>query len=338
MKLQFILFILFSLPFFSQAQENYPLAYNEIKKMLSNEEKVSFKKAVFLVENAFFEGQLDSAEFNGHIRFLASLSKSYSKANSLMNYSEKDREKVLLWGSVFKTLSDTVEIQLQDGQIAQHLPFTYDFEDPFGDQDWTKMFVTKLLATHTGNCHSLPYLYKIVCEELGVSANLALAPNHTYIKHHSEKTGWYNTELTSAAFPIDSWLMASGFIHLSALQNQVYMKALTDEESLSLCLVDLAEGYKRKTNLQDPDFVLKCCNTALDYFPNNVNALILKAETLKHIAQKTNSQETLMQAQELYLKIHDLGFRQMPKIMYLEWLTSLKTEGDKYLNKAFGQE
>gem|GEM_PF-4659315 len=43
-------------------------------------------------------------------------------------------------------------------------------------------------------------------------AYLAMAPNHTYIKLRSDKNGWYNTELTSASFPIDSWLMVSGYI------------------------------------------------------------------------------------------------------------------------------
>ena len=84
------------------------------------------------------------------------------------------------------------------------MPYSYDFDDPFGHKDWDNMFVSKLLNTGKGNCHSLPYLYKIIAEELGISAHLALAPNHIYIKHKNEKDGWYNTELTSGIFPIDA--------------------------------------------------------------------------------------------------------------------------------------
>jgi len=62
-------------------------------------------------------------------------------------------------------------------------PYVYDFDDFMGDKDWTKQFVTKLMRTHTGNCHSLPYLYKILCEEIGAKASLVLGPNHVYIKH-----------------------------------------------------------------------------------------------------------------------------------------------------------
>jgi hypothetical protein len=56
-----------------------------------------------------------------------------------------------------------------------------------GDKDWSKMFVTTLIRTHNGNCHSLPYLYKILCEEIDSKASLSLEPNHVYIKQLDEK-------------------------------------------------------------------------------------------------------------------------------------------------------
>ena len=34
-----------------------------------------------------------------------------------------------------------------------------------------------------------------------------------------------------------------------------------------------------------------------------------------------------------YAHIHKIGYRNMPKEMYLNWLVSLKTEKDKYENK-----
>jgi hypothetical protein len=309
----------------------------------------SFKKAIFEVENAYFYDELGYGKFDEKIQNIVNLCKVFKYFNPIQ-YTQKDKENVTNWGSVFKVLTDTVQTILPNGEKAYHLPFSYDFEDYFGEQDWTKTFVTKLLVTKKGNCRSLPYLYKILCEELGVTAHLALAPNHVYIKHKSEKTGWYNTELTSATFPIDAWLMASGYIHLSAIQNGVYMKALTDKECIALCLVDLAEGYKRKTDYKDTDFILKCCDTALQHFPNCVNALLLKVETLKHIFENKNPEnaveanenpridakreQQLLEIQDLYLKIHDLGYRPMPQEMYFEWLLDLKKEKNKYLNKS----
>src|SRR5690606_33829743 len=144
-------------------------------------------------------------------------------------------------------------------------PFDYNFDDPFGHNNWNSMFVSNLLMSRKGNCHSLPFLYKILAEQLGIEAHLALAPNHIYIKHRSEKDGWYNTELTSGIFPIDAWIMASGYVHIDAIRNGVYMKALNNKESIALCLVDLAQAYQTQ-EFYDLDFVIKCADKALEYF------------------------------------------------------------------------
>ena len=229
------------------------------------------------------------------------------------------------------------------------MPYRYDFNDIFGSKDWSNMFVTKLLQTRKGNCHSIPYLYKILADELGAKAYLALAPNHTYIKQRAAKGGWYNTELTSASFPIDAWLMASGYISLEAVQKSTYLDTLSNKESLSLCVIDLAQGYIHKYPDNDGKFVIKCCNLALKYFPNYVNAVLLKAEIrlkqlqviqkrygyayLKEVTVYPEAKILWDEMNSLYMRLYTLGYRQMPEQMYVEWLTSLKTEREKYSNK-----
>jgi hypothetical protein len=307
--------------------------------------KMNFKDAVLLVESAYFDNQLDTAKLNKLFASLADLAESFRDANHL-TYDKNDKSEVSKWASIFKLLTDTIIVITHNGYLKTHPPYSYDFEDFLGETDWTKMFVSKLLTSHKGNCHSLPYLYKIIAEESGTTANLALAPNHIYIKHRNIKNGMFNTELTSASFPIDAWIMASGYIHLTAIQNGVYMKALNDKESVALCLIDLAEGYKRKTNNSDSDFIIKCCDKALEYFPNYINALILKAETIKSQHDRLKAEnpnptndiksQTLRlfnDMQDLYVKVHKLGYRQMPKDMYMKWLVELKTEKEKYQNK-----
>lgn len=327
----------------ASSNSNYQSAYIELVKILEGRSHYSFKKAVVLTESTF-EQSFDSSYFESQVRHLVNLCNEFIQSNQL-NYFEKDKAVVEKWAAIFKVVTDTI-YQSKGALSIPHLPFTYDFDDFFGENDWTKMFVSKLLESGSGNCHSLPYLYKILAEEMGTTAQLALAPNHIYIKHRSLKTGMFNTELTSATFPIDAWIMASGYIHLTAIQNSVFMKALNDKESIALCLIDLAEGYKRKTNNYDPDFIIKCSDKALEYFPNYVNALILKAETIKSQHDqlvagnptptneiKLKTQSLFNQMQDLYVKVHKLGYRQMPKDMYMKWLVELKTEKEKYQNK-----
>lgn len=132
------------------------------------------------------------------------------------------------------------------------------------------------------------------------------------------------------------------------------MKALNNKESLALCLFDLAQAYNRNFPDNDGVFVTKALNRALQVYPNFAKALILKAETNKAQFEKMMDRKNLKtdnpeniklvqtdpKAKELfdlmnkeYGHIYDIGYRQMPEEMYLDWLVSLKTERNKYENK-----
>lgn len=42
----------------------------------------------------------------------------------------------------------------------------------------------------------------------------------------------------------------------------------------------------------------------------------------------------LLDLEKEYAHIHEIGYRNMPEDMYLNWLVSLKTERKKYENKS----
>lgn len=331
------------------AQHQYDLAFNELKGMLTDSLPISFKRAVFVTENAYLDDQLNFGEFDKHIQLLAGRCLLVSQQSELL-YNGRDKENVKKYAAVFKLMTDTMKFYQNEKDFYSTSPYKYDFEDFSGDKDWRKMFVSKLLTRHTGNCHSLPFLYKILCEELGTKAYLAMAPNHTYIKLWCEKMGWYNTELTSGYFPIDAWIMASGYVHLSSVQNRVYMDTLSDKQSIAVCLVDLAKGYEKKYGDRgNLNFITKACDLALMYYPQYVNGLILNAETykkgfqIKMTNQKAEYPSDLFNdpqakylfdnMQSQYAYIHQLGYRKMPNEMYLNWLSDLKREKEKYINK-----
>lgn len=338
----------------TKAQNNqfYDEAYQTIDNMLNEKQPYSFKKAVFSVENSYYQGKIDLESFDKDIKFLTTLANSILQSRGL-TYSEPDKEKVSKYAAIYTIMCQSIPIMVKD-TVVNYKPFEYDFVDVFGHKDITHLFVSKLLASNKGNCNSMPYLYKILAEELGVEASLALAPNHIYIKHNIKSLGWYNTELTSGMFPQDSWLMASGYIHLNAIQNGVFMKALNNKESLALCLFDLAQAYNRSYPKNDGVFVTKVLDRAIEVYPNFAKALILKAETHKSQFEdmmdrknlKTDNPDNIILVQENpkakelmelmnkeYGHIYDIGYRQMPEEMYLDWLVSLRTEREKYENK-----
>ncbi|WP_281989339.1 hypothetical protein [Aquimarina aggregata] len=334
-----------------QAQDRetlYNEALNELHCMLKDSCKLSFKKAVMKVENAYLYGTMDTLAFNDEIRVLKNLANSVIRSKKL-TYNASDSAKVKQYAALFSVIKDTIPVVMADGELYDYIPFSYDFEDIWGLKSWKNMFVSKLFETRKGNCHSLPYLYKILAEEMGVDAHLALAPNHVYIKHKNVKDGWYNTELTSGIFPIDAWLMASGYIHLDAVSNKLYMEALDDKQSVAMCIIDLAEGYNRAFPANDGKFVFQACHLALKYFPHYINGRILLAETKKKIFEQRVEEKygkftkdvyedesfkgMFLDMQNDYAGIHQSGYRRMPEEMYLQWLTSLKEERAKYENK-----
>jgi hypothetical protein len=346
-KVLLIILLFCSLSLSAQLSETYQSTYDFINQMLLDETPLNFKNAVFATENAFLDNTLNLDEYNQEIEMLASIATLVSNY-TLSTYKKKDKEIVGKHAGLFETITDSVTIRLDSTRIFVHTPYTYDFDDVMGQMDWSKMFVSKLLKTGKGNCHSLPYLYKILSDELNIPCYLAFAPNHIYIKLFSEETGWYNTELTSATFPIDAWIIASGYVNTDAIRNSLYMDTLSNRQAVANCLLDLAQGYQHKYGKENPEFVVKCCNTILQYHPANVNAMLTKAEAQKFYIQSLMKTKNVKKAEELfadesiqtmysemeetYVNLHQLGYRRMPEEMYLKWMGLMSD--DKYMNRS----
>jgi hypothetical protein len=290
-KLFFFAFLQFwGLHSFSQIDFNltaeYDTVFLKLREYLATPKIGSFKEAVFETENVFSQNKFSKLRFNNGIDFLANLAIVWANANSQLIYHYTDSINFIHNFAIYKVLKDTIKIKTTNGTIVGALPYTYDFEDFFGHSNWSNMFVTKLFNTQKGNCHSLPYLYKILADELGATCWLSLAPNHMYIKNRCKKIGWYNTELTSGEFPIDAWITTSGYIPVKAVQTGIYMDTLSNQQAIALCVLDLAKGYEFQTKNYYDGFMLKCCDLVLQYHPVNVQAMLLKAETLKRIYEK----------------------------------------------------
>lgn len=317
-------------------RKEYDISYNKLDSLVRNNK--SFKDAVFIVENTYYNDTLLREGFEGNISFAVSIMKAWNNKNKLKDYRYSDSFNINSNYSIFHFLKDSTKTNTQFGIAVINMPYKYDFNDFFGHENWNNMFVTKLLATHKGNCHSLPYLYKILADELGATCWLSLAPNHMYIKNRCKKIGWYNTELTSGDFPIDAWITTSGYIPVKAVQTGIYMDTLSNQQAIALCVLDLAKGYEQQTKNYYDGFIIKCCDLVLQYHPVNVQAMLLKAETLKRIYQKEQQDKfpkpttTFNDMEQLYTKMFDLGYREMPEKMYMQWLRSVE-ERNKYGNK-----
>lgn len=325
----------------TDTKTNYEQAFDEMHRMLKGEIPLSFKRAVFLTENSYLDNQMDYDGFEKHIDGLVQLTHSVAQADGLI-YNKKDRQQVLLSASMYRVMKDTILFESPyDETKWRKLPYTYDMEDFSGSFDWTKMFISKLFYSKSGNCHSLPILYKILADELGVKAWLSITPNHTYIKQWNDKTGWYNTELTTGRFPYDAEIKNNSYIKTEAIVAGVYMDTLTNKENISYTITDLAQGYIKKFGYDDIATPVRWLDAALIYYPDYPNALILKSELLKkeyersvtekgetnHLNPKDSELKNKFEGLEKsYYSVHQVGYRRMPREMYLNWLYRVRKD------------
>jgi hypothetical protein len=111
------------------------------------------------------------------------------------------------------------------------------------------------------------------------------------------------------------------------------MEPLSLKESIAMTLTDLALGYK--FHFGHDAFTMKCLETTIVYFPNYVNAHMIKSEILgenykKSIAANNNkpNKEIFKLEKEiagLYNKIDSMGYKEMPREQYEQWVKDVET-------------
>src|ERR1035437_6402693 len=89
----------------------YNQSFNIIDSMLIGIKPQSFKDAVFVTENAYFEGQLDYRQNNKEIETLVKLTNAVSSNNPII-YTEADKDNVIKHGALFKVITDTIPVAI----------------------------------------------------------------------------------------------------------------------------------------------------------------------------------------------------------------------------------
>lgn len=316
----------------------YQSAYDSINEMLEGNKPLDLKRAIFLVENTFFDNQAKYKQFcdliNKKVYILRQIIKSEKldiTNNLALNYS------------IQRLFTESVKYKDIDGTLKISKPLKYDFEDFEGIQDFTKQFVSKLLVSGSGQCHSLPLLYMILANEIGAKANIAYSPNHSYIAFSDNQNKWYNFECTSGEFTSYSFIMSSGYVTTEAIKSGIYTVPISLKQLIANQLNDLAIQHNAIFGIDD--FQLLCAKRTLEFFPNNIMALMnvsnhQTAKTkvasynagfpdLKNINNYPDFKKELDKLNELYSYIDNLGFSAIPDEAYKQWLKSLDLEKAK---------
>ncbi len=84
-------------------------------------------------------------------------------------------------------------------------PFQYDLDDPLGETPANRL-LQRYLTTRRGNCITMPILFLVLGQRLGLSMTLAEAPLHVFVKYTDDDGAVWNLEPTSGGgFTRDLW-------------------------------------------------------------------------------------------------------------------------------------
>jgi regulator of sirC expression with transglutaminase-like and TPR domain len=172
----------------------------------------------------------------------------------------------------------------EPGKWNNHQPYQYDLDDPLGTRISNKLLPT-YLASKKGNCVSMPFLFIILGQRLGIDVTASSAPLHVLTKVKDEATGaWYNVEPTSGANPArDAWYREQMPMTDQAIANGVYLQPLTQKETVALMAETLAEHY---FDQQEFEKTITISDLVLEYYPKDVSSMIRKSNAYYDLASK----------------------------------------------------
>ena len=317
MKVFFIVIISF---FFHQIRAQskstcYDSAYLILENMLEGKDSLDFKKALFTVENAWYDDRLDFDNFEKDIKKIGNSCSLMVSKKRFENYKTAKNWAIFMW-----ITQKNIENENKNCE--------YDFKDFLGESCFSNTFVTRLIKDKKGNCLSLPLLYKCIAQELKIEAYLTLGPSHAWIRHIDEDGKWLNVELTSAQFPSDGIMMTELGIKTQAIKTGAYFKPLSEKETIAFLITSLANGYENKFGLDD--FTDKCADLSIKHYDANVIAIMLKSNRMTQLANDSSmafADKTLFYKMYVTLqnKLNEIGGESIKPDDYTQWINSMKS-------------
>ncbi|HTU64676.1 MAG TPA: hypothetical protein VMF52_01895, partial [Steroidobacteraceae bacterium] len=123
---------------------------------------------------------------------------------------------------------------------------------------------------------SMPILYVILADRLGLKVAIAMAPSHLFVKATDPATGRvFNLETTSGAHVTrDEWYREQLPMSDLAVEKGTYLRALTRRETVAVMAELLIEHYQQTGR---PRAVIAAANEILGVFPDFADVLVARA-------------------------------------------------------------
>lgn len=267
-------------PGFRADLTKYYRAFEELKSMLEGNRTLSIADAFYIEEAAYGNLLMSYAEYKENISQSAAFIRQWIIENHLNPDTE---ENVHL--AIQKFMGDTLRVRNTSSEFmggatlpTGHQPYIYDYGDYEAQEDHRNYFITKALATGSGQCHALPMVYLVLAEAMEVDAYLSFSPIHSFVKYKDSKGTVKNYEPTVDWHLSDQHYMEEMPIFSSALKYKLYLDTLNKRQIVASAMIELGYNFYREHWIADGRFINQCIDYASEFFYSKENdqGLLLK--------------------------------------------------------------
>jgi regulator of sirC expression with transglutaminase-like and TPR domain len=168
----------------------------------------------------------------------------------------------------------------QSGSWNDHRPFAYDLADPYG-QILRNKLLSVYLSTRLGNCVSMPVLFLILADRLGVNVALSSAPLHVFVKFTDLTGKTTNLEATSGALPArDQWYREKLPMTDLSVTNGVYLRVLSRKEGVALMATTVVEHLMEQARYQD---AIDVADAILANSPRDAQTMVMRGSAFARL-------------------------------------------------------
>jgi regulator of sirC expression with transglutaminase-like and TPR domain len=163
----------------------------------------------------------------------------------------------------------------QSGAWNNNQVFAYDLAgDPKGFKISNKL-IANYLKSRKGNCVSMPLLFVILGQKLGVNVTIAHAPEHLFVRYIDESRQIFNLEATyGAGLKRDASYKTEFEITQKAINNGFYLRSLSKKETVLTVSLKLAEHY---SDIKDADSLMAMADFYLNQDKKSLDGMLHKA-------------------------------------------------------------
>lgn len=170
----------------------------------------------------------------------------------------------------------------QPGPWNGHRAFAYDHDDPLGSDVRNKL-LSDYLDDRRGNCITMPFLFLILGQRLGLEMAPALAPLHVLVKFTDDEGVAHNLEATSGAGRArDQHYRDLLPITDTALKNGLYLTPLSREQSVAVIAAVVLDDLIARGEYRA---ALEVADVLTGHHPKFVYAIVKKGTAAYHLLQ-----------------------------------------------------